>query len=153
MAGKGDASPRYAIIQPVAQDSMRLKQHASQRWSLDQNRSFLWMILSLFSGIALSVGHHFFYARFDGLLVGEVPIDQTWIIRIGTIFAFAAKTLLVIAASAAFIQQQWLALSRNEFKIRQIDTMTGVLGNAFSLFASRIWFRFPLLALMAGVTW
>jgi hypothetical protein len=111
------------------------------------------MILAFLSGVALSFGHHFFYAMFDGLQVDSVLLSQTWIIRIGTVFAFAIKTLLVVAVSIAFVQQQWLALSRHQFKIRQIDTMTGVLGNAFSFLESRIWFRFPLLTLLAGVAW
>lgn len=111
------------------------------------------MISSLLSGVAVTVGHHLFYARFDGVQVDEASIDQTWIIRIGTVFAFVAKTLLVVATSIAFVQQQWLALSHSQFKIRQVDTMTGILGNAFSFFQSRIWLRFPFLTLIAGIAW
>ncbi|KAF2748562.1 hypothetical protein M011DRAFT_525633 [Sporormia fimetaria CBS 119925] len=98
------------------------------------------------------MGHHVFYASYDGLKVAQASISQEWVIRIGTGFAFLAKTLLVVAASIAFVQQQWLALSHQSFKVRQIDSMTGNLNNALSFFESRIWFRFPLLTLLAVIT-
>lgn len=101
----------------------------------------------------MSAGHHFFYARFDGQRVDDVSVSQTWIIRFGTGFAFVAKTFLVIATSIAFVQQQWFALLHYRFKVRQIDTMTGVLGNAFTFLESRIWLRFPLLTLTACIAW
>jgi hypothetical protein len=113
----------------------------------------MWMLSSLLSGIALSIGHHFFYAIFDGRRVDEVSISQTWIIRFGTGIAFIAKTLLVVAASIAFVQQQWSALARHQFKVRQIDTITSVLGNAFCFLESRLWLRFPILSIMAIIAW
>ena len=120
---------------------------------LQPEPQLLWMLLSLLAGVALTVGHHFFYARFDGLQVDNVSMSQTWIIRIGTGFAFVVKTLLVVATSIAFVQQQWLALSHRSFKIRQIDTLTSVLSNALLFCESRIWLRFPLLTLLAGIAW
>ena len=111
------------------------------------------MLLSLFTGAGFCIGHHYFYASFHGLQVNKVSIDQTWIIRIGTGFAFVAKSLLVIATSIAFVQHQWLALSRNTLKIRQIDTMTGVLNNSLLFFNSRLWLHFPLLTILALVAW
>ena len=153
MAGNQDGLPKYTKVQTAVHDTTSRPKETSKPWGFDRNRSCFWMILSLLSGVALTVGHHFFYARFDGQPVDEASIDQTWIIRIGTVFAFVAKTLLVVAASIAFIQHQWLTLSRNPLKIRQIDTVTGILGNALSFCESRIWLRFPLLTMLAIVTW
>jgi hypothetical protein len=153
MAGNRDAFKKSSQVEIEVQETTSSQRSGLPRWSFHQNRSFFWMILSFLSGVALSVSHHLFYAMFDGLQVDQVPISQTWIIRTGTVFAFVIKTLLVVAVSIAFVQQQWVALSNHHFKIRQIDTMTGVLGNAFSFLESRIWLRFPLLTLLAGVAW
>jgi hypothetical protein len=153
MAEPRNAPTKYSQVEIAEQETKSFHKSSLPRWSFHKNRSFFWMVLSLLSGIALSVGHHFFYAMFDGLQVDYVPISQTWIIRIGTVFAFAVKTLLVVAVSIAFVQHQFLALSNHQFKIRQIDTLTGVLGNALSFLESRIWFRFPLLTLLAGAAW
>jgi hypothetical protein len=149
-------SPRYSRVTPDGdkESSMSARPQSHRKpWTFDSNRSLTWMVLSLISGIAFCVGHHFFYANYDSLEVDSVDISQTWIIRIGTGFAFVAKTLLVVATSIAFVQYQWMTLSKQCFKIRQIDSMTGILGNALSFLESRMWLRFPVLTLLAVGVW
>lgn len=155
MASDRERLTKYSVVEqtPEGYSSHNHQRSASRRWNFSGNSSFLWMLVSFLSGIGISIGHHFLYNKFNGLRVEEVSISQTWIIRIGTIFAFIAKTLLVVAVSIAFIQQQWLALSSHRFKIRQIDTMTNVLGNALNFLNSRMWLRFPLLTVLASVVW
>lgn len=111
------------------------------------------MILSLLGGAAFTIGHHTLYASFDDVQVSEAPLNQTWIIRIGTGLAFVAKTHLIVATSIAFTQQQWFTLSSKPFKIRQIDSLTSVLGNPLCFSDSRIWLRFPLLTVSATIVW
>ena len=152
MASNRDAPANYSRVRPTAENSAP-QQSVRRRWRYDQNRSFTWMILSLLSGVAMAVGHHIFYASFSGLLVDEASIDQTWVIRIGSGFAFLARTLLIVATSIAFVQQQWFTLASKPFKIRQINTLTSILGNAWLFCNSRIWLRFPLLTVSAGIAW
>lgn len=71
------------------------------------------MLVALFAGIAFALGHHFFYDRLDvkELPAGNYTMGQynSGISRqqsntaIGTAFAFAVKTCLVLAVSTAYV--------------------------------------------------
>lgn len=119
------------------------------------------MIVSLIVGILLAVGHDQFYRRLDGTFVSggdgldwnASPIPQEWVIRIGTAFAFLAKTFLVVAACVAYSQRMWYHLKTDEFRIRQIDSLTNALVDVFSFRHVALWVRVPLLALIGMVAW
>lgn len=103
--------------------------------------------------MALAIGHHFFYARFNNQKVDETSISQGWIIRIGTGMAFLVQTLFVVSASIACTQQQWVTARSKPFKISQIDTLFSVLGDMLSFLKSLLWLRFPVLSFIAGIVW
>ena len=153
MPPKTDTSAKYSRVDPSRNKRPVHGNTRPQTRSFRRHQSLLWMVLSLVNGIAFAVGHHFFYASFDGHPVDETSTCQDWIIRIGTGMAFIAKTLFVVAASIAYIQHQWLTMGSKPFKIRQIDTMSNILGDALGFFGTRIWLRFPVLSLLAGLTW
>lgn len=153
MTGKRDASTRYTQMHPTTHTPVTMQRRFRLRNMFEQNQSFIWMILSLISGAAFTVGHHALYASFNDLSVDKASLNQTWVIRIGTGLAFVAKTLLIVAVSIAFTQQQWFTLSSKPFKIRQIDTLTNILGNALCFTDSRIWLRFPLITVSAAFVW
>ena len=109
------------------------------------------MIGALLSGILFAIGHHLFYARYDGALV-QGSMGQKWVNRIGTAFAFLVKMFLAIAAGSAYVQRQWLSLGSRGYRIGQVDSLFGILGDA-TLFVDRVWVSNILLAVLAGVTW
>lgn len=119
----------------------------------ERYQSVFWMVLSLTFGVGLALAHHFVYNSFDGQPVETASIDQTWLVRIGTGLAFLAKTLLVVAASIAYTQQQWRTTRTKVLKLRQIDTIASILEDPLGFLTSRIWFRMPLLTLLAGIPW
>ena len=103
-------------------------------------------------GIALVLGHHFFYIHWDGRQVTSTT-EQQWIIRGGTAFAFCIKILLVLTASQAFVQQLWLILEEIPFKMSSVDRFFAVLGNPLEFADVKLWLQVPLLAAMAVIAW
>ena len=111
------------------------------------------MFGSLLAGIAFAIGHDQFYRHLDGKFLDQSSISQEWVIRIGTGFAFLVKTLLVVATCIAYSQRMWYNLKKDEFQIRQIDSLTNVLLNIFTFRHVALWLRVPLLALLSIVAW
>jgi hypothetical protein len=120
------------------------------------------MVSSLFVGITLAIGHHFFYRYWNGKMVNndysqgwlyQDWTSQNWIIRYGTAFAFLVKVFCAISTSSAYIQQQWSTLHSKMISIDGVDTIFGILTD-FTLFVNVLtWTSNPLLALTAIITW
>lgn len=146
-------STQYSKVNAVTEKNSLLVENHELLDIFKRYRSLAWMILSWIGGIALAVGHHFFYTRFDNKQVAETSISQEWIIRIGTGMAFAVQTLFVVSASIACTQQQWLITRSKPFNVRQIDTVFSILGNALAFLQSRVWLRYPGLSLLAAIAW
>jgi hypothetical protein len=89
----------------------------------------------------------------NGKPVDDVPVSQAWIFRFSAALGFLVKTALTIGVGTAYVQQQWLRFQNNSFRLRDVDALTSVLGNAFSFFGSAIWFGNLKLALIALVSW
>lgn len=111
------------------------------------------MLCALVLGLGLALAQHFTYASLDGRPVSTVSVSQAWISRISTGLAFLVKVALTICVGAAYVQHQWLRLKQTPFKVNDVDSLTSALGNIFCLFESLIWFRYPILTLMALVSW
>ena len=127
------------------------------------------MLTALFTGVLFASGHHLFYQHLHGT---SVPISnrtlqtagsgisvqsQQFAIAIGTAFAFATKSCLVIAMSIAWVQCFWRALttrsSARSLTLRNVNTAYAVVHNAFALFSPAGWRRFPSLFVLALVIW
>lgn len=120
------------------------------------------MLSALISGAFLAIAHHLFH---DGLHGQAVPSGrfspeiglsrQQTNIAIGTAFAFALKTCVVIATSTACVQLFWtrVAIEPCGLKLKSINTAYSVTGNFFKLFYLSEWRRFPLLFVLALVAW
>ena len=110
------------------------------------------MSMSFILGSGLAVGHHFFYAHWDGKDI-TTTISQAWITRIGTAFAFLVKVFLAVATGIAYIQQLWSSLRSQPMKVKRLNSAFSVLGDVTRLFDAGLWFRNPLLLLPALITW
>jgi hypothetical protein len=125
------------------------------------------MLGALWAGLTFALGHHFFYNSLDGQEVpsgnykvsdydSKISKQQSYF-TLGTAFAFAVKTCLVLAVSTAYIQLFWKSLagqlSRKPFTLRSIDKAYSALGNATLLANMPGWRRFPLLFTLALTTW
>jgi hypothetical protein len=120
------------------------------------------MLLALFAGIALALGHHLFYQRLDGALVPAGSYDlavrtvsrQQFNTGVGTAFAFLVKAALTIAVSIAYVQVFWRAaqVADKHPTLAELDTLS-TLSNLLGLFTTRAWYRKPLLLFLALTYW
>ena len=106
---------------------------------------------ALLSGALFAIGHHLFYDSYNGVDV-QGSMGQQWVNRIGMAFAFLTKTFLGVAVGSAYVQRQWYKLGKKQYRIAQVDSLFGVLGDA-TLFFDRVWFGNLLLALLALTSW
>lgn len=113
--------------------------------------SYATMLGLLAIAIATAAGHHAFYDYLDGREVNHVSVSQSWVIRIGTAFAFLFKASLVPAIGVAFCQGFWYAVRRN--RVAGLDAMFGVLQNPFNLFDGDLLFRNKRLVVLALICW
>lgn len=108
---------------------------------------------ALIASLALALGHHFLYRRVQGRAINDVSISQSWMLRFGTDFAFLVSTTFGISVGTSYVQYQWLKLRRTSFRVDEIDCLTDVLKNALRFFYSLVFFKQPILFLMAVVAW
>lgn len=123
------------------------------------------IIAALMCAIIFALGHHLFYQYLDGssassdvydILGSNVSVQQLNI-AVGTAFALLFKTSLDVALSSVFIQLVWRALSAKSdastIRLDALDAIFDVLTNIFALFEARVWWRYPLLFLLATTAW
>jgi hypothetical protein len=118
------------------------------------------MFASLLCGLLLAVGHHLFYTHLNGqptgsaghTLLGGVTRQQLNT-TIGTIFAFLVKAFLVIAISIAYAQIMWRDLKQQPTKVDAANTVFSALTSIWSLIHLSVWWRYPLLLLLACAAW
>lgn len=135
-------------------DNLKSDRHHRRTLSDAHNwRATRTIVIALLFGLGVALAHHFTYSSLDGKLVAEVSLSQAWISRIGTALAFVAKLAFTISVGASFVQHQWLQFYRRPFRVKDVDVLTGVLGNLLCFLESRVWFHQPLLMLLALVSW
>ena len=138
-------------------------QHTSRK-APRRSKSIHWkaytiMLASLLSGILLALGHHLFYSNLNGNPVVATEhvlkgvTQQQLNITIGTLFAFLVKAFLVVAVSTAYTQIVWSAIKKRATKLTTIDTMFQVTSNIWSFLSFSIWWKYPLLLLLACTVW
>jgi hypothetical protein len=116
-------------------------------------RAPLVILFALLAGLGFAIAHHLLGERLDGRPVADIPVSQAWVSRISTALAFSVKVALAVSVGTAYVQHQWLRFHEQSFKTKDVDALTGVLGNALSFIGSPIWLRHPLLTLMALISW
>jgi len=114
--------------------------------------AILMMSLTLLAGLA-ATGHHIFYLSLDSQEVSEVVILQSWVIRIGTAFAFLFKTSLVAAVGIAFCQRFWYSARRSSLQIQSLDAIFAILSNPVKFLDADFILRTKLLFFMAAIAW
>lgn len=151
----GEDTNSLSPMKDDASHSKRPDQHDNRTTASFRDRfsfSLLYMLATLIAGVSIAVGHHLFYSRLNGQPV-DTQLSQTWVNRIGTALAFVVKLFFVAAVGIAYTQYQWRTISRKPWKIRQIDSLTGVVNNAWFFYDISLWTRVPVLTVIAAVSW
>ena len=123
------------------------------------------MLGALITGILFAVGHHVFYQSLDKTpvstnaftLFGSTISTQEANIAVGTALAFLVKASLGLAISIAFVQIFWQsARAHNGAQpptLGQLDSAFCAMDNIFTMFNLRLWWKYPLLLLLALMAW
>ncbi|PNP80443.1 hypothetical protein FNYG_06042 [Fusarium nygamai] len=88
------------------------------------------MCLLVLVGTLFAVGHHLFYLRLDG----KEALNQSLMLRYGTIVAFCAKASLGTAVTVAFHQRAWRVVRNKTARVDTIDSIFTANTDVFSLF-------------------
>ncbi|CAG7558758.1 unnamed protein product [Fusarium equiseti] len=116
------------------------------------NPTLILMTGSLLLGLALAIGHHFFYDYLNNRIV-ESQNQQEWFLRIGTGMAFLVRALLSAAVGIAYTQILWRTLRSKSITIEGINSMFGVSHTAWDFTTLELWTAAPGLAVVAMVAW
>lgn len=149
--GRTKNAPNEIPRRPVPHRNPQLQKPKVPFWS--QWRAFFTIIISLLLGLAVALAHHFVNQYFDGKSVDRAPLSQSWVLRFGTGLAFLAKAAFVLSVGASYVQYQWLKLQSQAFRMDEIDSLTDILGNALNFVCSLVFFREPVVSLVAVVAW
>ncbi|KAI1052941.1 hypothetical protein LB506_010005 [Fusarium annulatum] len=87
------------------------------------------MCLLVLVGILFAVGHHLFYLRLDG----KEALNQSLMLRYGTIVAFCTKACLGTAVTIAFHQRAWRVVRNKTARVGTIDSIFTANSDIFSL--------------------
>ena len=71
----------------------------------------------------------------------------------GTALAFLVKVALAAAVSIAYTQALWTTIRQKEAKLRTLDVITTALDNILALFKIKVWWKYPVLLLLALSVW
>lgn len=111
------------------------------------------MFATLLAGLGTALGHHFMNVSLNGKQVDQAGLSQSWVSRFSTSLAFLVQFFFATSVGVAFVQRQWLNFHRESYKIEEIDSLTGILGNIFNFFSGLVWLRNPILTMIAIVSW
>ncbi|EWG50755.1 hypothetical protein FVEG_09890 [Fusarium verticillioides 7600] len=107
---------------------------------------------SLFLGLILAIGHHLYYHYLDGRII-KSQNQQEWFLRVGTGIAFLARALLSAAVGFAYTQILWRTLRSKSVTIEGVNSLFGVLHNAWDFTTWELWTAAPALAVVAIIAW
>jgi hypothetical protein len=123
------------------------------------------MLGALLTGAILAVGHHLFYQSLDGTaasvetysVLGANISKQELNIAVGTALAFLVKASLVFSISISSIQLFWreakFSRPTRPMTLARLDYLYAALENIVTLCNVSLWWKFPLLLLIALVAW
>lgn len=121
------------------------------------------MLLALLVGFLVALGHHLFYSSLAGKpaptgaysIAGTNISKQQFNTAVGTAFAFLVKAALAIAVGISYIQAFWHSarVSKKGATLASLDTSYSVLSNPLHLLRLNVWWRHPILLLLAVIAW
>ncbi|KAL5592677.1 hypothetical protein FOBRF1_013703 [Fusarium oxysporum] len=87
------------------------------------------MCISVVIGTVFAIAHHLFYLNLDG----KEAINQSLMLRYGTVIAFCCKASLGTAVTMAFHQRAWRVVRYKTARLETIDSIFTANSDIFSL--------------------
>lgn len=151
--GRGDYSKVEHGDASKDHESAELTKSKDGKSSAKSWRAPIVMLSALAIGLGIALAHHFMCLSLNDKRVMDVQLSQSWIFRFSTALAFLVKVAFATSVGTAYVQHQWLRLRRTEFRMDDIDSLTSVLSNPLGLLSSTVWFKHPILSLVALISW
>ncbi|KAF4950077.1 hypothetical protein FGADI_8416 [Fusarium gaditjirri] len=117
-------------------------------WSVYRHKPWN-MCLLVIIGTLFAVGHHLFYLNLNG----KEAVNQSLMLRYGTIIAFCAKASLGTAVTVAFHQRAWRVVRNKTARVETIDSIFTANSDIFSLFTWGSIRKAKIGALLALYCW
>lgn len=147
-----------ATFNPVlcSVSSITMHAHRNIGWTTPAS-----MLASLLAGALFALAHHILYSKLAGTtaasgnynIAGYDVSQQQINIASGNALAFLAKACLVLAVSIAYTQAFWKAVGRSKTEVRTLDTTSSALNNVWAFVRVQVWWKYPLLLLLALSVW
>lgn len=119
--------------------------------------------LAYLSGIALVLGHHFFYSSLSGrpppaavyrvLGTSTALTGQQVNLAVGAALAFLAKTALSAVVAVSAEQSAWRAIKTGSMTLGGIDSLLSMRSNILCLLNFESWKKDTLGVLLAVLYW
>lgn len=109
------------------------------------------LVAPFIAGIALAVGHHFFYSSLSTARVDESSAQQ-FNISIGTAFSLLVRATLVISIITTYWQIFWHKL-RQDLPFVTIDSLASLPTTPYECLSLRMLRASPLLVALAALPW
>lgn len=130
------------------------------KWGMDW-RVTTKMFLLFISGMALAMGHHYYYHSLAGTIVfpstdetSEWNLDrQAWKIRFGTAFAFLVKACLATVIVIAYNQYVWIVCKKRSYSISGLDALFSATTDMFALANPELSSTAKMSTLLAALVW
>lgn len=103
-------------------------------------------------GIALALGHHFYYRSLDGTVVSS-QARQEWALRFGTAFASLTQSALVASAGVSYTQRVWVTVKKRAFPLKTLDNVFSLQTTIWSFFSWEVLSKAKLLYLLGICIW
>lgn len=135
----------------ILEGSSQEKKPKYVKWGLHwQQPSYV--LFCTFSGIALALGHHFYYRSLDGTIAGSARRQQ-WAITFGTTFAFLVVHLLAAATVIAHSQYIWSMVRRRGYTLETLDNLFTMTSDPRAFFNLEILKHGQIAVLLALISW
>lgn len=111
------------------------------------------LILGLLAlGIALALGHHFYYWSLNGTVVSS-QTRQEWALRFGTAFASLTQSALVASTGVAYTQRLWVTVKKRAFHLKTLDNVFSLQTTIWSFFSWEVLSKAKILYLLGICIW
>ena len=110
------------------------------------------MVVCTVGGLALAIGHHFYYQSLSGTAAGSSGRQQ-WAIKLGTAFSVLVLVLFKSACDAAYSQYVWTLFKRRAYSLDALDKLFALTSSLVGFASWEILLRAKLAVFLALTSW
>lgn len=122
------------------------------KWGVDWYKEPTYMVLLLLAGLAIALGHHFYYKNLNGA-TAEDESRQQWARAIGNGLSFLFVSALRGADGFAYSQYFWVLVRRRSFTLDGLDKLYSLTSDPTGLFSLKLFRNATIAMAVALVCW